>query len=179
MNVQGYVNATDEQRSLILSQAEIRLADQHAFAQAADARASTVTSAAAAMATAAVGALAVSLSGVINWPLAAGATAAATGFGLSARLSLRSARCVRFHPKGYRPSDFADDIRQSKSIATTQAEMAEDMDERIQFNSDILAERGDLIDRAMAWLWKTPAIAAVAALAAAAIASAFNQVGSD
>jgi hypothetical protein len=57
--------------------------------------------------------------------------------------------------------------------------MAEDMDERIQFNSDILAERGDLIDRAMAWLWKTPAIAAVAALAAAAIASAFNQVGSD
>lgn len=167
MNVQGYVDATDEQLSLILSQAEIRLGEQHAFAQAADARAATVTSAASAMATAAVGAFAVALSEDMNWPLAAGAAAAACGFGWCARLALRSARCVLFHPKGYRPSDFADDVRQAKAKALTQAEMAVDLDERIKFNSDILADRGDLIDEAMSWLWRTPAVAAGAALVAA------------
>lgn len=176
MNVQGYINATDEQRSLILSQAEIRLGEQHAFAQAADARAATVTSAAAAMATAAVGALAVALSDDLNWPLAAGAAAAAGGFGLCARLALKSARCVLFHPKGYRPSDFAEDIRQAKPKALTQAEMAEDLDERIKFNSDILADRGDIIDEAMGWLWKTPAIAAGAALAGALGAALFRSL---
>jgi hypothetical protein len=179
MNVQDYARATDEQRSLILSQAEIRLGDQHAFAQAADARAATVTSAAAAMATAAVGALAVALSEDMNWPLAAGAAAAAGGFGVCARLSLKSARCVRFHPKGYRPSDFAEDIQQAKDKVTTQAEMAEDMDERIKFNSDILAERGDLIDKAMAWLWKTPAVTAGAALAAALVSATFKSLSAS
>jgi len=172
MNVQDYLRASDEQRSLILSQAEIRLGDQHAFAQAADARAATVTSAAAALSTAGVGAFAAALSTGINWPLAAGAAVAAVGFGMSARLSLKSARCVKFHPKGYRPCDFADDIRLGKEMKTTQAEMAEDLNERIQFNPDILAERGDLIGGSMELLWKTPVAAAAAAAVAAVVGSA-------
>lgn len=178
MNVQGYSQATDEQLSLILSQAELRMSDQHAFAAAADARAATVTSASAALSTAGVGAFAAALSDGVNWPLAAGAAVAAVGFAWSAKLALQSARCVNFHPKGYRPHDFEADVQSSKGMKLTKAEMAEDLDERITFNSDVLADRGDLIDRAMQMLWKTPAVAgpvaATVAIVQAVAASASN-----
>lgn len=68
-----------------------------------------------------------------------------------------------FHPAGYRPRDFAFDITGNHPIEQTHAEMAEDLDERLEFNSGILAQRGGLIDGAMDALWMTPAVAAVAA----------------
>ncbi|WP_368933481.1 hypothetical protein [Brevundimonas naejangsanensis] len=164
MKVQDYLSASDEQRYLILSQADLRLADQHGFAQAADARAATVTGAAAALATAAVGAFAAGLSDGVNWPLVGGGLAATIGFAWGARQALHSARCVQFHPRGYRPSDFSDDVRAKKAHAETISEMLEDLDERLEFNRKVLIDRGELIDSAMKMLWKTPFAALAAAI---------------
>lgn len=169
MRVQDYRAASDELRSFMLSQAEGRLGDQHGFAQAADARAATVTSAAAALATAAVGAFAASLAEGVNWPLAAAGFVGAIGFGMAARTAMRSARCLQFHPKGYRPRDFEEDIRLQKGFADIQSEIAEDLDERLDFNARVLVERGELIDGAMRLLWLTPAAIAFAAVTAAAL----------
>lgn len=158
MLARDYLNATDEQRSLILSQAELRLSDQHAFAQAADQRASTVTGALTALATAAGGVFAASIAGSPNWPLVIGGLVGALGFGSAARKALQSARCQAFHPRGYRPRDFAVDVQNQSPIEQTKSEMAEDLDERLEFNAEILEQRGLLIDQAMLAMLVTPAL---------------------
>lgn len=172
MDIQKISAATDEQRSLILSQAELRLSCQHGFAEAADARAATLTGVAAALASAGAGVFATSLTASrFSWPLVLAGLVAAIGFAWSAYRALQSARCAEFHPSGYRPRDFLVDLDQGKPMATIQAEMAEDLDERLDFNTRRLEARGRLVDRAMELLWQTPIAAVVGALAGAAIAA--------
>lgn len=170
MDIQKLIAASDEQRCLILSQAELRLSCQHGFAEAADARAATLTGVAAALASAGAGVFATCLTADrFSWPLVLAGIVAAVGFAWAAYRALQSARCLAFHPSGYRPSDFDEDIQTSKPMAEIQAVMAEDLDQRLAFNSAQLDARGMLIDRAMALLWQTPLATLGAALMGAVI----------
>lgn len=173
VDIQKLIAAPDELRSLILSQAELRLACQHGFAEAADARAATLTGVAAALASAGAGVFATCLTADrFSWPLILAGLVGAIGFAWAAYRALQSARCLAFHPSGYRPGDFDEDVQSPKSIAEIQAVMAEDLDERLMFNSSQLEARGRLVDRAMALLWQTP----VAILGAALIGAGIDLV---
>ncbi len=75
---------------------------------------------------------------------------------------MQSARAHEFHASGYRPTDFLADIRDQKSIAATQAEIASDYETRLAFNSQVLRTRGQLADEAMDQMWLVPIWTAVA-----------------
>lgn len=151
-----YSGASQRLRALMMSQAERRLADQSQFAQAADARAATITSASAALAAASAGLLGVALTGTANFPLAAGAVVGVVGFAVSANHALQSARCIEFHPGGYRPDAFIDDIQFQKAQTVVEAEILSELDMRLTFNSQVLKDRGIMIDKALSRLWTTP-----------------------
>lgn len=152
----NYKGARQQLRTFMLCQAERRLLDQNSFAQAADARAATITGAASALAAAAAGLLGVSLATTINWPLVVGSGIGAVSFAVAAHRALESARCLEFHPAGYPPSAFQMDIAESKSRAEVEAEVLEDLSERLEFNRSILEQRGAIIESAMHRLWSTP-----------------------
>ncbi|MGQ3112319.1 MAG: hypothetical protein ACT6RD_07490, partial [Brevundimonas sp.] len=151
-----YAVAPQRLRALIISQAERRLADQNSFAQAADARAATITGASSALAAASAGLLGVALTGTPNFPLAAGSVVGVVGFATAAHHALRSARCLQFHAAGYPPNAFVEDIDGQKSQALIEAEMMAELDTRLAFNSEVLRDRGDMIDAALKRLWATP-----------------------
>lgn len=161
MSTATFETASREQRAMILTHAEARLADQLRFAEAADTRASIYTGIGAALASAGVGLFAASLEKA-NLPLALGGIVAAIGFSVAARKAMQSARAHEFHASGYRPTDFLADIRDQKSIAATQAEIASDYETRLAFNSQVLRTRGKLADEAMDQMWLVPIWTAVA-----------------
>jgi hypothetical protein len=161
MNTATFVNASREQRAMILAQAEARLSDQLRFAEAADTRASIYTGIGAALASAGVGLFAASLEKT-NLPMALGGIVAAIGFSIAARKAMQSAKAHEFHASGYRPSDFLTDIQDQKPLALTQAEIATDYDTRLAFNSQVLRKRGKLADEAMDQMWLVPAWTAIA-----------------
>lgn len=82
------------------------------------------------------------------------------GFILAARNALQSAECVEFHPLGYFPSNFLEDVKSAKSIKDMKAEMAEDLEERLIFNSNVLVARGQRANEAIQKLTVTPIVAA-------------------
>lgn len=155
-----------ELRYLIHSQAEARLQDLHAFASVADTRASIIISVAAALAAAAAGLFAATLDKYPNYPVMIGSLTAVILFGLSAKLGLHSARRRLFHPRGYPPHAFVDDVAGRADMADIYSGMAEDLDERLAFNVKILEQRDDDLIRAISLMWRTPMIAAATAFAA-------------
>ena len=156
MSSKIYSTAPQRLRALMTSQADRRLVDQNSFAQAADARAATITGASAALAAASAGLLGVALTGQANFPLAAGAVVGVLGFASAAYHALQSAKCIEFHAGGYPPHAFIDDIQACKSQDVIESEMLAEMDVRLAFNSQVLKDRGLMIDASLKRLWTTP-----------------------
>ena|GEM_PF-2648063 len=153
-----------ELRYLMHSQGDLRMQDLHAFASVADTRASIIISVAAALAAAAAGLFAATLDKGPNYPVMLGSLTAVVLFGLCAKRGLHSARRRLFHPRGHPPSAFEPDVLADKPLADIYAEMAEDLDERLAFNTAILRERDDELEKAITLMWRTPFAASAAAI---------------
>lgn len=162
----NFADAPQQLRVFMLSQAERRLADQNSFAAAADARAATITGASAALATASAGLLGVALTQNLNLPMAAGSFVGAVGFANAAYHAIQSAKCTEFHPAGLFPSNFTEDILTKKGRPQIEGELLADLEGRLSFNSQVLKDRGEIIERAMKRLWTTPVYALLAVVIA-------------
>lgn len=134
------------------------MTSQNAFAAAADQRASALISGSVALTAASAALAGLSFVNGLPW-IVLFASIGCMGFILAARNALQSAECVEFHPLGYFPSNFLEDFQTSKSIKDMKAEMAEDLDERLIFNSNVLVSRGKKANRAIQKLTATPLVA--------------------
>ncbi len=164
MSSLDYEKTSSKQLGLILDQANQRLGAQSAFAQAADQRASFLTGAGCALSAASVGVCAQSLSQSTLMPLTVGALIAAVGFAVSAWFAMRSGRCVDFHPAGYYPKNFLNDLRAKKSYHRIRAEIAEEYNERLDFNGRQLVWRGRQTDRAAFLMFASPLVGALGSI---------------
>lgn len=163
MTTSLYRKASSKMLDLILSEATQRLAAQSAFAQAADQRASLLSGANAALCAAAVGVFAQSLVSAKYLPVLVSAMVAAAGFGVATWLAMRSAKCADFHPPGFYPIDFTDDLKTGKSFHEIRSEMAAIYDTRIDFNGRKLVWRGRQTDRSTNAMLVTPFLTIAAA----------------
>lgn len=148
--------APQQMRAFIISQAEQRLFGQMQFATAADQRSATVSGAATALATLSFG---ISAQAIASGKASAFGVAAAIvglGFAVAAWFALKSARCQDFHPAGFYPENFRRDVQSRKPMAKVQLEIAEDLNERLIFNSNILTWRGRQIDVATNIMFLSP-----------------------
>ncbi|CAN7211539.1 hypothetical protein [Brevundimonas sp. LjRoot202] len=135
------------------------MASQNAFATAADQRASALLSGSVALTAASAALAGLSFVNALPW-IGLFAVMGCIGFILAARNALQSAECVEFHPLGYFPSNFLEDVKSAKSIKDMKAEMAEDLEERLIFNSNVLVARGQRANEAIQKLTVTPIVAA-------------------
>lgn len=163
MTTSLYRKASSKLLDLILSEANQRLGAQNAFAQAADQRASLLSGANAALCAAAVGVFAQSLVSAKDLPVLVSAIVAAIGFGVATWLAMRSAKCADFHPPGFYPLDFTDDLKTGKSFHEIRSEIAAIYDARIDFNGRKLVWRGKQTDRSTQAMLVTPVLTIAAA----------------
>jgi hypothetical protein len=154
-----FKQGSEDALSLVVSQAEARMTSQNAFATAADQRASSLLSGSVALTAASAALAGLSFVNALPW-IGLFAFLGCIGFILAARNALQSAQCVEFHPLGYFPSNFLEDVKSAKSLKDMRAEMAEDLEERLVFNSNVLVTRGKMANDAIRKLTITPLAAA-------------------
>jgi len=169
MDPSSLAGANKQRLRWILSQAELRLDAQLDFARAADQRASTLSGAAAAMAAAATAVFAQAIESGKASPLAVAGIVAAIGFSSSTYFAIRSAKCHDFHPPGYRPVDFIDDVQTARAEEAILRDIACGLNSRLAFNSDRLSERGALADKAINIMAATPVLALLLSVAYALV----------
>jgi len=163
MDLSDLARATDEQRSLILAQAERRLEYQNDYAAAADQRAATVTGAATALAAAAAAIAADSLKDGQITPLTLAAFAAAAAFSRATWFAMRCLGPDHFDSPGYRPVDFLYDVRQSRSREEMEIQMIEHAQSMLTDNHTRLEARASHIREALRWMLRAPVGAAIGA----------------
>lgn len=150
--------ATEEELNAILSQAERRLDALNGFATAADQRAATVAGASVALSAAASAVALQALGKSVADPVSVGAAMSAVMFFFAAYWAMQSAQCLDVHPPGYRPEDFVEDVQTRKPNVKRLAEMAEDLNERLEFNSRQLSWRGSKVADALRAMLLAPGL---------------------